>query len=126
MNAFFRHAASQQSEESAERYAGQIHDVAELQDRRAVAALVGAIHTGAMATNGLAVLGDAALDPVISVTHETDSTRVVSALLTLRKMLEPENLDHFKDQAAKQKIKAALNGYGTAAIVLSQGMPAKG
>ena len=109
MNAFFRHAAAQQSEESTEHYAGLIHEVAELQDRRAVAALIGAMQTGGMATNGLAVLGDAALDPVISVTHEKDSTRVVSALLTLRKMLEPENLNHFKDQAgAKQKIKGAF------------------
>jgi hypothetical protein len=44
----------------------------------------GAIQTGAMAMNGLASLGDAALDPVISITREKTSTRVVAGLVNTK------------------------------------------
>lgn len=108
MNTFWSHARAPQSEVKTEEYAHLIHDVAELHDPRAVSALAGAVQTGAMAMNGLASLGDAALDPVISIAREKLPTRVVPALLTLKKMLEPENLNHFKDRAmAKVKIRAA-------------------
>ena len=108
MNTFWSRATTPQPEAKSEEYANLIHDVAELHDTRAVPALTGAIQTGAMAMNGLASLGDAALDPVISTTREKPPTRVVAGLLTLKKMLEPENLSHFKDQTtAKVKIRAA-------------------
>lgn len=108
MNTFWSQATASQSEVKTEEYAHLIHDVAKLHDPRAVSALAGAIQTGAMAINGLASLGDAALDPVISITREKLPTRVVPALLTLKKMLESGNLNHFKDQTmAKVKIRAA-------------------
>jgi hypothetical protein len=109
MNAFWHNARTTQSEEASERYARLIHEVAALRDPRAVTALIGAIETGGMAINGLAALGDPALDPVIALTHDKRSTQVNAALLALKKMLKPENLERFKDQAmAKQKMKAVF------------------
>jgi hypothetical protein len=74
-------------EEFSEYYASLIGAVSSLEDPRAVTALIGAITTGTMATDGLAILGDAALNAVEQVAKSSDASMRGAGLFTLTTML---------------------------------------
>jgi hypothetical protein len=83
-----RENAEPAAQVSEDRYIGDlIAAVAALRDPNAVHALAGAINTGRLATEGLAILGDAAVPAVLTEAERLDYPTRVSALLTLSEMV---------------------------------------
>jgi hypothetical protein len=90
-----------------------IGTVARFQDVRALHGLLGAIHTGKMATDGIARLGKSAIDPLIEIVNGSDESARAKAVrtaatITLSSMLRPENISSVKDKESREKVKAAL------------------
>lgn len=87
-----------------------IGTVADLKDSRAVNALVGAINTGNMATNGLAEIAPYSLDAVAEKADSDDWSTRSSAVWTLSKMLEPANINRLETKipGSQEKIKNLL------------------
>lgn len=79
------------AEENSEYYAQAIGIVASLNDERAIPALVGAMTTGGMATEGLIKYGPKALGPVLSELNGSNSMVRVSAFMTAFKILRGTN-----------------------------------
>lgn len=111
-------------EEFSEYYASLIGAVSSMEDPRAVTALIGAITTGTMATDGLAVLGDAALNAVEQVARSPDRNTRSAGLFTLTTMLRKHSaklreenrvrvkarlLEALSDPSAEMR-EAAING----------------
>jgi hypothetical protein len=101
------------TEEHSEYYASLVARVANLNDERAIPALVGAITTGGMATRGLARFGDKAIDPVLNLLQAPANphSRVrSSAVFTIRDLLMlhiPITLT--SHTRIKQALESALN-----------------
>src|SRR5262245_1180059 len=76
--------------------------VAGLKDKRALNALLGVIETGQMAMNGLAALGDEAVDAVMERFNRADQSSRQAAAMVLSKMLNSATV---KDTASLMKIK---------------------
>jgi HEAT repeat protein len=89
-------------------YGDVIAAVSGLNDPRALNALVGAITTGGMATNGLARLGSGAIDPVIVKLQSPDVIVRAATVRALTTMWQPETRDKFSDSASRQKIRDAI------------------
>jgi hypothetical protein len=87
-----------------------IGTVAGLKDSRAVTALVGAINTGSMATNGLAEIAPYSLDVVAEKADSSDYSIRHSAAIALSQMLEPANINRLESEApgSREKIKNLL------------------
>ena len=76
------------SEEISNYYADLIGQVAALENPKAVPALIGAITTGGMATDGLAALGDAAIPWLDRLTHSADHGRRSASMYVFGKMVD--------------------------------------
>jgi HEAT repeat protein len=89
-NAQVRSGEGNLDEEYSEYYASLIYRVAALRDDRAVDALVGALGTGMMASEGLADLGDPAIPALERLARSKDrserwmAARVLSSIATRR------------------------------------------
>jgi hypothetical protein len=75
-------------EDKSEYYAGLIGFVADLNDERAIPALLGAAGTGGMATRAVARFGKKAIDPTLAQVKSQDSDRASGALFVIRQMLK--------------------------------------
>ena len=75
-------------EEFSDYYGNLIGVVADLNDERAIPALLGAIGTGEMAGRGIAKFGDKALGPLLDLLHDSDNLVRSSVLFTIRDLLE--------------------------------------
>ncbi len=75
-------------EEYSDYYGNLIGMVADLNDERAIPALVGAITTGGMATRALARFGDKSVGPLLDRLHDPDNMIRSSVLFTIRDLLE--------------------------------------
>ena len=80
--------AEDTSEDNSDHYAQAIEIVASLDDERAIPALIGAMTTGGMATEGLMKYGPKALRPVLSELNSSNSLVRVSAFMTAFKILK--------------------------------------
>jgi hypothetical protein len=87
-------------------YGDLIGIVADLNDTRAIPALLGAIATGGMANRGLARLGDKALDAVLTKIQDPDPIVRTAVLFTIRNMLRMRSL---KDANSRTRIRDALH-----------------
>jgi HEAT repeat protein len=76
------------SEEYTDYYGDLVGRVSDLNDERAIPALIGAITTGGMATRALARFGDKALDQVLGQLNSSDRFVRSSALDTISDLLE--------------------------------------
>jgi HEAT repeat protein len=103
----FREKGVSFTEEYTEYYASVIGAVASLKDPRSVHGLMGAIKTGAMATDALAELGSVAVDPVIQASNSSDMHVRQAAAMVLSRFTEPKNLQNVT-VLSRQKIKNAL------------------
>lgn len=92
-------------EEYSDYYGNLIGMVADLNDERAIPALVGAITTGGMATRALARFGDKSVGPLLDRLHDPDNMIRSSVLFTIRDLLEM----HISIEPASQtRIRKAL------------------
>lgn len=100
------------TEDYTDYYGDLIGTVAGLKDSRAVTALVGAINTGNMATNGLAELAPFSIDVVAEKVDSNDLLTRDAAVMTLSQMLEPANIKRLETQipGSRDKIKQLLIG----------------
>jgi hypothetical protein len=89
-------------------YGDVIAAVAALKDPRAASPLLDVVQTGSNATNGLAALGTASLDGVIGKLASADPTVTTGAVLTISRMLDPDDFPKICDAASKAKINIAL------------------
>lgn len=87
-----------------------IGTVAGLKDSRAVNALIGAINTGGMATNGLAEIAPFSIDAVAEKAVSDDWSTRSSAAIVLSQMLKPANIDRFETEnpGLRERIKQLL------------------
>jgi hypothetical protein len=87
-----------------------IGTVADLKDSRAVNALVGAINTGNMATDGLAEIASFSLNIIAEKVDGSDSLTRHSATRVLSHMLEPANINRLETEipGSREKIKNLL------------------
>lgn len=87
-----------------------IGTVAGLKDSRAVNALIGAINTGSMATNGLAEIAPFSIDAVVERADSNDLLTRDVATIVLSKMLEPTKISRLETQlpGSREKIKQLL------------------
>lgn len=93
------------SEERSDYYGDLIGAVGDLNDVRAIPALLGAAATGGMATRGVARFGTPALDPVIEQINGRDPLLAGGAVFVLRDMLERRTVS---DAPSMVRIKNAL------------------
>jgi hypothetical protein len=93
-------------------YADLIGAVGSLRDARALNALLGAIATGGMATNGLANLGAPAVEPVIAKLHEPDIDVRQGAVRTLGKLAQRQELVRSNSDEVKRIHDAILSALG--------------
>ena len=93
------------SEERSDYYGDLIGAVADLNDERAIPALLGAAATGGMATRGVARSGRKSLEPVLQQINSQDPLLAGGAVFVLRDMLEYRTLS---DVASMGRIKSAL------------------
>jgi DNA-binding ferritin-like protein len=98
------------TEDYTDYYGDLIGTVAGLKDSRSVAALVGAITTGNMATSGLAELAPYSLDAVAEKADSSDHAIRNSATITLSQMLEPAKINRLEMDrpGTREKIKQIL------------------
>jgi len=89
-------------------YADVITAVAALNDVRAVGALTDVIETGNIAIKGVASLGGAAIDPLISRLSGNSDVRT-AVYLTFKTMLQPQNIVKVSDLLSISKIAVAVN-----------------
>ena len=75
-------------EEESDYYSGLIGFVADLNDPRAIPALLGAANTGGMATRGVARFGKRALDPTLIQAKSDNADLAEGAVWVIRDMLE--------------------------------------
>jgi len=89
---FERNGTTFATEDHSEYYASLIGTVADLNDERAIPALVGAVTSGGMATRALARFGDKAVEPVLQLsgTHSAGPLARSDALLAIKEMLQME------------------------------------
>jgi len=95
-------------EEYGRYYGDLIAAVAGLKDIRALNGLLAVITTGKMATDGLAALGDNALDPIIERLGSEDAGMRQSAVIVLARMLDSENVQWISSSGSRAKIKHAF------------------
>jgi len=93
------------TEEHSDYYGDLIGAVADLNDKRAIPALLGAITSGGMATRGLARFGEQALTPVLNRLSDPDPLVRASVLWTVRHMLR---MGTASDLSCHARIEAAL------------------
>lgn len=81
-----------------------------MKDSRSVDALVGAINTGNMATNGLADLAPFSIKKVIEKADSNDVLTRNAAIVTLSQMLKPINLNRLEMSVpgSRERIKQLL------------------
>ena len=92
-------------EEESDYYSGLIGFVADLNDERAIPALLGAAGTGGMATRGIARFGKKALDPTLKQTGSQDSDLAHGAVFVIREMVKMHTVG---DPDSHLRIKSAL------------------
>jgi hypothetical protein len=80
--------ADDAGEEESDYYSGLIGFVADLNDARAIPALLGAANTGGMATRGVARFGKRALDPTLIQVKSENADLAEGAVWVIRDMLE--------------------------------------
>jgi len=86
-------------------YSGLVGFVANLNDVRAIPALLGAANTGGIASRAVARFGKRALDPTLGQTKSSNADLAEGALWVIRDMLEFRLLN---DPESHQRIKDAL------------------
>jgi HEAT repeat protein len=96
------------SEDYFDYYGDVIGAVSGLDDPRALNALVGAMGTGGMDANGLARLGEPALDALITKSQSRDPETRWKAVLTMTDMWKPENRAKSSDEVSRQKLRAVF------------------
>jgi len=94
-----------EDEEESDYYSGLIGFVADLNDARAIPALLGAANTGGMATRGVARFGKRALDPTLIQVKSENADLAEGAVWVIRDMLEYRLVT---DPESVRRIKAAL------------------
>jgi hypothetical protein len=99
--------STRMSEDQSDYYADLIGAVADIEDARAVRALIGAIDTGNMATSGLAVLGGQAIDAVLARLDDPAIPVRTGVTRTLVQMLEVGSVVS-SDISSFAKLKAGL------------------
>ncbi len=95
-------------EEYTDYYGDVIEAVAGLGDQRALEALMGAMGTGGMAANGLAVIGTPALDALIKASENADPGFRLAAFRALTVMWRPEHRANFSDDTSSEELQAAF------------------
>jgi hypothetical protein len=96
-----------EGEDESEYYAGLISSVADMNDERAIPALVGAMTTGGMAQRGLMKYGDKALEPVLQELKNPDALVRATALGMSIKMLEKRN-DPTSHSRTRELVRSSL------------------
>jgi HEAT repeat protein len=86
--ALSRNTTEEHDEGYADYYGNLIGIVADLNDERAIPALLGAISSGGMATRALARFGDKAFNPLLDQLRNPDPQVRSSVLFTIRDLLE--------------------------------------
>lgn len=92
-------------EDKSEYYASLIGFVADLNDERAIPALLSAAGTGGMATRAVAGFGKKALDATLKQVNSGDSDKATGALFVVREMLKMRTIN---DPDSHLRIKTAL------------------
>lgn len=92
-------------EDKSEYYAGLVGFVADLNDERAIPALLSAAGTGGMATRAVAGFGKKALDATLEQIKSGQSDRVTGALSVVKEMLKMRTIN---DPDSRVRIKDAL------------------
>jgi HEAT repeat protein len=94
-------------EEFSNYYGDLIWCVATLRDARSVNALLGAVKTGNLATDGLAALGEDALPGILRALDSTDSGVRYGVLRVLEKMVNP-SAQLSLGSASREQVRTAL------------------
>jgi len=95
----------EEGEEDSDYYSGLIGFVANLNDERAIPALLGAANTGGIATRGVARFGKRALDATLMQAKNANPDLAEGALWVIRDMLE---FGLVSDPESLQRIKSAI------------------
>ena len=92
-------------EDKSEYYAGLITFVAEMNDGRAIPALLGAANTGGIATRGIARFGKSAIGPAVNQVASSNAHLAEGGLWAIREILEMRTAE---DVDSHRQIKDAL------------------
>jgi Dockerin type I domain len=99
---------SAEDETGGDFYGDVVDAVASLSNSSAIPALIGAIATGAMATNALAGFGPASLDSVLPLIYSSNVQLRDAAAFTLMTMLNQQFSPLVRDPTSQSKIRAGL------------------